>query len=188
MKAFFDKFQNLKGSSFIAINGYESKSTMEIANYVVNVNISVKNAKETDLQRLKACNDNDLLNISASSGIAVDICKQALQELLASAEKNLSADIEDHSNQSKGQIDAYINLTPAIRLHKDTMQVHIFGQSISKKVLVKGQYKTVKSSDKTLAKSAIKKHLDLRSDKFRDFLVGNLDEIKINGETLERVK
>ena len=33
-------------------------------------------------------------------------------------------------------------------------------------------------------KNAIKKHLDLRADKFRDFILDNMDNIKINGDTI----
>lgn len=183
-KVFFDKFQQLKGVSFIGINNYLSKITGELANHVVNVNLSVKNAKETDLQRLQNCTESDLVMISKASGISYEICKQALSELLTSAEKNLSANIEDRTAQSQAQTDAYISLTPAIRMHKETMQIHIFGQAISKTVLIKGEYKQVNSSQKTLAKNAIKKHLDLRTEKFRDFIVGNIDSIKINGDTL----
>jgi len=188
MKAFFDKFQSLKGSSFIAINGYESTSTGEIANHLINVNISVENAKKNDLLLLETCNENDLLNISETSKIALDICKTALSEMQTSLIKNISADKSEHTAQSQAQTDAYIHLTPAIKLHKETMQVHIFGQAMKKTVLVKGVHKTVNSAPKTLAKNAIKKYLDLRTDKFRNFLVGNLDEIKINGETIQRVK
>lgn len=188
MKNLIKKFENLKGAKFISINGYESISTKEIANHIINVNISVLNAKMNDFDKLKACNELDILKISINTGIGIDICNIALNELLLSSAKNLSENKDDRTAQSIGQTENYIYITPAIRLHKDTMNVHIFGQAISKTVLIKGEYKTVKSSEKTLAKNAIKKYLELRSDKFRDFLIGNINEIKINGETLERVK
>lgn len=188
MENLIKKFESLKGAKFISINGYESVATKEIANHIVNVNISVYNAKLADFERLEQCKEIDLLKISISSGIAIDICKTALNELLISSAKNLSENKEDRTAQSKGQTNNYIFITPAIRLHKDTMNIHIFGQTIKKIVLVKGNYKIVKSNDKTLAKNAIKKYLELRSDKFRDFLVGNINNIKIDGETLERVK
>ena len=186
MKKFFDKFQNLKGVSFIGVNNYYAKTTGEVSNYVINVNLSVENAKRTDLQKLQNCTAEDLDNVlNSASGFTLDDTKTALQEMLCSAEKNLNENKEDRSVQSQAQTDAYIHLTPAIRLHKENMEIHIFGQLISKVVLVKGEYKTVNSSGKTLAKQAIKKYLDMRSDKFRDFILGNVDQIKISGETLE---
>lgn len=184
-KKFLESFESLKGCAFISIKGYESKTSGEIADHVVNVGLSVENAKKTDLNKLQNCTGDDLQNISLNTGIALDICQTALSELLASAEKNLSANIEDRSNQSKGQTDAYITITNSIRLHKDTLQLHVFGQAISKNVIVPGEYKTVKSSDKTLAKKAIKKQLDLRAETFRDFIVGNIETIKINKDTIQ---
>jgi len=186
-KELINKFQSLKGVSFISLNNYKSKSTGEIANHIINVNLSVYNAKQTDFEKLSNCNDENLKEIAGKSNIAIEVCKLALQELLSSAEKNLSKDPDERSTQSKAQSDTYINLTPAIRLHKETCELHIFGQAINKTVLVKGEYKEVKSNDKTLAKNAIKKYLDLRSDKFRDFIIGNVDNIKVNKDSIDLI-
>ena len=183
MKTFFDKFEKFKGIQFISVNGYKSISTGEIANHVININLSVMNAKENDFNKLKSTNVAELVE---GTGFAESVCKIALNELLASAEKNLSTNIAERTKQSQAQTDSYIYLdgSKAIRLHKETLQVHIFGQAISKKVIVPGEYKTVNSSEKTMCKNAIKKFLNLSSEKFRDFVLGNIETIKISGETL----
>ena len=185
IKHLINKLENLKGASFVAINNYEAKTTGEIANHLVNLGISIENAKQTDLNRLNACNDKDIQDIAFSSKIDVETVKLALSEMIVSATKNLSADKTERTNQSQAQTDAFIFVTSAIRIHKDTLQVHIFGQAINKTVLVKGEYKTVNSSNKTLAKKAIKKHLDLRTDKFRDFILSSIDSVVIAKETIE---
>jgi hypothetical protein len=184
-KNLFNNFQNLSGVTFIAINGYLSKTTGEIANHVVNVGLSVQNVKKNDLAKLQVCSDEDLTAISGKSGITIEVCKIALAEMIESAKKNLSEKIEDRTAQSQAQTDAYIFITSAIRLHKDTQELHVFGQGISKKILTDGNYKTVKSSDKTLAKKAITKDLNLSAGKFRDYLIPNVESVKMNGETLE---
>ena len=184
MKKFFDKFQSLQGASLIGINGYLSSTSGEVANYRINANISVKNVKEQDLKKLENCDANDIQAISEKTKIDIATINQALAEMIKSAKANLSENIEDRTNQSQGQTDAYINLTPAIRLHKDTLEIHIFGQVVSKITIVEGEHKQVNSSNKTLAKKAITKYLDLRAGKLRTFKVGNLDSIKINGDTL----
>jgi len=184
MKKFIDKFQSLKGATIIGINGYESKGTGEIANHQVNVNISVENAKKTDLDLLYNCSDAVVLAVADRGKIAIEVVRLALTELVASAEKNLSAKVEDRTAQSQGQTDAYISLTPAIRLHKETMNVHIFGQAMSKQVIKEGEYKQVNSAPKTIAKNMLKKELNLRSDKFRDFILGNVDMLKVQGTTI----
>jgi hypothetical protein len=188
MKNLVNKFRSLNGAKIIGINFYESVTSGEIANHRVNVNISVKNAKESDLKALKALTDKDLIVISDNSKIALDVLKTGLAEMITSAEKNLSANFEDHTNQSKGQSESYFNITPAIRVHIETMTVHIFGQAIDKTVLVKGTYKEVNSSAKTLGKKAITKFCDLKANKFRDFILGQAEQLKVNGDTIEIVR
>lgn len=188
MKNLIQKFASLNGAKFININDYLSSTSGEIANHTVNVNISVQNAKQTDLQTLKNCNDTDLLNISNVSKIAIDVLKISLAEMIESATKNLSENKEDRTAQSQGQANAYYNITPAIRLHLETLTIHIFGQTIKKQIKVDGIYKTVNSSPKTLGKKAITKQLDLRAGKFRDYILGNADQLKISGETIDIVR
>ena len=109
--------------------------------------------------------------------------------MITSAQKNLSANIEDRTAQSQGQTGAYIPLAKGVKLHTDTLEVHVFGLLISKELVLKGDnYKpTPNSSDKTLGKKAITDHLDLRAGKYRTFVLGNADNLKVNGETIEIV-
>ena len=183
-KNLINKFQGLKSASFISINNYVSSTSGELANHVVNVNISVKNAKEADLSKLQAISVTDLKAIAEKSGIDMETVTLAHNELTASAIKNLSENIEDRTKQSQAQTDAYIFITPAIRLHKETLTLHIFGQAINKTVLIQGTYKTVNSKPKTIAKNTIKKYLDLRSEKFRDFIIANTEKLQVAGDTI----
>jgi hypothetical protein len=184
-KQFFNNLQGLKGVTFVALNNYLSKTTGEIANHTVNIGLSVKNVKENDLVKLQACDEATISAIALKSMLAVEVCRIALAEMIESAKKNLSEKPEDRTTQSQAQTDAYIFITPAIRLHKETQELHIFGQGIQKKVIVEGEYKTVNSSAKTLAKKAIRKALNLSADKFRDYIVANVESVRMNGETLE---
>jgi hypothetical protein len=187
---FLDKFNSLNGAKFISINNYLSVSTHEVANFILNVNISIENAKKTDYERLMNCEKKDLKDISLSSGIAIEVLTLSLSEMTASAIKNLSANIEDRTAQSQGQTGAYIPLAKGVKLHTDTLEVHVFGLLISKELVLKGDnYKpTPNSSDKTLGKKAITDHLDLRTGKFRTFVVGNADSLKVDGTVIEIVR
>ena len=111
---FLDKFRSLNGAKFISVNNYLSVSTHEISNYILNVNISIENAKKNDLERLQKCNKKDLKTISLSSGIAIDILTLSLSEMITSAEKNLSPDLKDRTAQSQGQTNAFVQLAPGI--------------------------------------------------------------------------
>jgi len=185
MKNLFNQFENLKGASFVGLNGYESKTSGEVSNVVICTNLSVETAKQKDLNTLLNCNESDLLGVSNSSNLPLDVCKIALAELIASAQKNLSENLEERSNQSQGQTDAFVNLGNGLKLHKETLALHIFGISISKTVLCEGTYKSVNSSQKTLAKKAITKFLDLRAGKFRTFIVTNCECVNVSGQHIE---
>lgn len=189
-KRFLDKFRNLNGAKFISVNNYLSVNTHEVSNYILNVNISIENAKEKDYASLKTCTNNDLKDISLSSGIAIDILTQSLAEMITSAEKNLSSDIKDRTAQSQGQTAAYVQLAPGVKLHTDTLEVHVFGQLIKKDLVQIGDNykKPANSSDKTLGKKAITEHLDLRAGKYRTFVLGNADSLQVTGETIEIVR
>lgn len=179
-KELFNQFSHLKGAKFIGLNSYFSASSGEVANYVLNVNISVENAKKTDNVLLKKCSVQKLSYIAKKSGFSYPVCKIALNELIIASDKNLNVEISERSNQSQGQTNAFLPLVNGLRLHKDSMKVHIFGMVQSKTIVENGEFKHVNSSDKTLAKKAIKKALGLRSEKFRTFIVEQADYVNIN--------
>lgn len=187
MKAFFDKFGGLKSASFIGLENYEN-SYGEVSNLSVLVNVDTKTAKQKDLATLKAVTESDLQDIANSKGLPMDTLKVALSELITSAEKNLSENPEDRTAQSQAQTEAYIHLTPAVKLHKDTLNVYVTGLVNHKTVIVEGEYPTVNKREKTLCKEAIKRHCDLRMEKYRTYNVGSMDKINITGSTLQVIK
>jgi hypothetical protein len=180
------KLANLVGAKFIAINGYESKESGEIANYVILTNIKVNNAKQKDFQTLQNCNTETLKVIKRNSAknIAIEIFNLAHSEMLESSAKNLNADFSQRSAQSQAQTISYEHITDAIKVCKSTDEVHIFGMIDQKKVVKEGTYKTVNSSDKTIAKKFITKQLNLRAGKFRSFVLTAANEVTMQGETL----
>lgn len=170
----FSEFKNSKGAKFVGINTYESTSSGEIADYVVNINVNYNDVLKRDLIYLKSLNDNDLIRISKGN-INLDTMKIGLSELIASLEKRING---EKNNHSLGQENAYETICNGVRLHLESEKIHIFGFRISKNIKVAGTYKTVNSSQKTLAKNAIKK--GMKSEKFRTFIIDNADQISIN--------
>jgi len=187
MKAFFDKFNNLKSASFIGINNYENNYG-EVANINLLTGVNFEKAKEKDLETLKSLNEEDLEDISKSENLSMETLKKALNELIESAKNNLSKDFEKRSNQSKGQADAYIKLNPSVKMHKETMDVYVAGFINSKQILEEGEYPVKNKREKTKCKDAIKKHCDLRMEKYRHYKVGKMNEINVTGSTLQIVK
>mgnify|MGYP006280579023 FL=1 len=198
MKEFFDRFGSLNGAKFIGINGYTNKHG-EVANLTVNANVNIRNAKEKDLNTLKSLTEKDLDDITLGMFLInpPDIKENeeykklrstmdvALKELIASAEKNLSADMDERTNQSKAQTEAYIHICPSVKLHKDTMNIFVEGFLNNKTVLVEGEYPVRNKREKTKCKDAIAKHCDLSMNKYRMYNVGQIDSIKMTGNTLQ---
>jgi hypothetical protein len=183
LKTLLDSVQNLKGAKFITLKQYHSENG-EVADHNILVNISVMNAKKTDLNTLKGA-DAEKIQQKSASLIALDIFQTALSEMVTSAEKNTSNNKAERTVQSQAQTDAYFHITNAIRLHKDSGEIHIFGFHNKKyNITQKGKYTTVNSSDKTLAKGVIKKTLKLRADKFRTFKLSSVESVAMEGKTL----
>jgi hypothetical protein len=176
-------FANLNGTSFVGIRAYQSSTTGEVANHVVIANASYGNAVEEDLKKLENATDSDIVAI-AEKGFSVELVKTAIQKLADSFRKNMNP--ETQSAQSKGQQDAYITISPSIKLHVESGKIHIFAQHHSKTVLVEGEYKSVNSRELTLCQNAVKKHFNFRTAKFRNFIVDkdNLCQVKIKGNEI----
>ena len=148
-------FSNLNGASFVGIKGYTSSTTGEVANHVVIANFSYGNAVEKDLKALDGATVADVQAI-AGKGFTVDLVRVAIAKLADAFRKNMNP--ETQSAQSKAQQDAYINISPCIKLHIETGKLHIYALAHSKVVLVEGEYKTVNSRDLTLCQNAVKKY------------------------------
>lgn len=184
MKIFFDKFDSLKGASYIGINSYTNKFN-EVSNLNVLTGINVINAKEKDLDSLKNLSRNDLDTIAKKDHLDIEVLKIALDELIVSAEKNLSFDKSEKTNQSIGQAEAYIHLTNSVKMHKETTNIFVTGFINNKTVLVEGEYPKVNKRPKTLCKDAIKSYAGLRMNDYRQYNVGSMDNLNITGSTLQ---
>ena len=184
VETLLNKVEKISGTSFIAINNYVN-SVGEISNRVININIDIKMAKLRNLNKLENFTSEQLTIFATTIGIDFETCLKAYNELLVSLRKNTSENFEDHTNQSKGQSDAYINITPCLSFNVNTKEYYISGQSISKEVLNPNDvvYPIVKSSDKTIAKRKIEKHL--KFTQIKKYKVTNLDSVKIMGEVIE---
>lgn len=106
-----------------------------------------------------------------------------IDTVLITIEKSKTEQIA--TNSSKAQTDAYIHLTNGLKLHKETMNVHVYGFFQSEKVNVIGEFPTKNSRDKTIAKEYISKKCKFRMLKYRQYDLGNIDQIKIDGTTLQ---
>jgi len=160
------------GVSFIAINGYLNSSN-EISNNLLNIGASYQNAKNKDIETLQNC-DITKLNFSVD-----------MPTVLIAKTELINSLIKPDQNRSDGQINAYTHICTGLKVHNDSGKLYVWGFRENKTVITKGEYKTVNKQKKTIAKDELKKQLNLRTDKFKQFILSNISTMKLNKETLE---
>lgn len=179
IKRLLNTFKNLKNTSFATIKEYESTSSGEIANHNILINFKYENAVKKDIEKLKNITANEINEIAKNGNFKSDLVLFAVNKLINSFEKNQNK--ETASNSSHAQNENYFNITNSVRLHFETGRLYIYGMTISKTVLVKGEYKPVNSRELTLCQNAIKKHLNFSTTKFRQYIIDpqQLDAVTI---------
>lgn len=182
---FNDIIESVPRPTFVGINNYLSSTSKELANHVILCNFSYKNAVLRDLSKLQNCTTSDIETIVKNSNLPADLINEAIEKLKTSFINNMNK--ETASNQSLAQKDAFTVISDAVKVHNESKQIYIYGLAISKKVIEKGEYKSVNSRPLTIAQNEVKKFFNFSSDKYRQFIVNpeNLSSVKINGEELE---
>jgi hypothetical protein len=160
------------GVSFISINGYTNQSG-EISNNLLNIGASYANAKLKDIETLKNADLTTLKTISDK--ITLEIARTELINSL----------IKPNENMSTAQKEAYTHICEGLKVSNETGKLYIFGFREKKTVITEGTYKETKSQAKTIAKNELKKLLNLRTDKYKNFIVAEITNMKINGNVLE---
>lgn len=157
-----------KGARFASLL-YTAKGSGEVARHVVCLGVSIERAYKRDLALLIAL-------LPTLSGVASEACA----ELIASLRDSLTNGIGN--NAAYTCKDVYTHLATGIKEHTESGEIHVYGFAIAKTVLAEGKYKSVNSSDKTIAKNKLRKLL--KSGNFRQFALSNATAIKADGKVL----
>jgi len=168
---FVQKFKAITGISFVNIRNYTNKEG-EVADILININVSYNNSKAKDIEILKNLNLNDYVNET----INLTLLEQAKIELINS----LTAPSE---TRSEGQINAYTHLCNNIKVHNETNELYITGMKIRKTIHTEGTYKEVKSKPLTIAKNILRK--ELTTSKIRQYIVKKVAAVTLNKEVLQ---
>ena len=159
------------GVSFFSIKNYTNKNG-EVSNQLINIGIKYDNMKAKDIEFLQSL-DVTTLTDAKSSKVDLEIAKAEL----------IAAFIKPDENRSNGQKNAYTVISNGIKVHNETGLLYIYGYKVNKTVLVKGEYKTVNSSAKTIAKNELRKLL--KTGKFVNFSLEVGNTLTTKGETIE---
>ncbi len=161
---------SLTGVSFVSIKNYTNKQN-ETSNNLINVGINYESAKAKDIEFLE---NLDLTTHNFKNPI--DLLKEAKEELIL-------AFLAPNENRSTGQQNTYTNILKGVKIHNQTGVLYLYGYREQKTILVKGDYKPIKSAPLTIAKNELRALL--RTGKFTQFALEIGNTIKTNGETLE---
>jgi hypothetical protein len=168
-----DVLGNVSGTKFAGIT-YTAKGTGEKARYVVLLGASYENLTAKNLAKLV----EKFPAIAAIVGSATDtknftfetVQETAAAELIASCNKSLHCIETGEKNDTYTKSEVYEEIAKGIKKSKNDDSLELSGIVISKVVEIPGIYKTVKSSEKTLAKREIEKSFE--KSKFRTFKLG----------------
>ena len=181
--------KTIKGTSFIGIRNYENKQG-EVSNQTIIAGITYENCLINDFKVLQE-NKDKVFGI-LQKDYSTELVETAYNNVYVSLEKRLSSDeVKEALRQqndktiglSDAQKDAYIHLTKGVKLHIETMQLHVFGLVARKTVLVPIEYKQTNSRELTLVQNKIKKLCEFKQDKYRSFIF-NKAEVKLQGITV----
>lgn len=172
-----------KGAKFCSFT-YKAKGTGEVQKVTVILGASTEVLYKKDVAELEAA-------MKDMTGVML----LAATELLNSRMKSLAPLVKDGvevADNSIGHNPAYtcedvyvipVGVNGGIKIHKETGDCHVVGLLEHKTVITPGEYKTVNSSPKTLAKNEISRKLP--SARFRQYALGQVKTARLNGDVLE---
>ena len=181
--------KTIKGTSFIGIRNYENKQG-EISNQTILAGITYENCLINDFKVLQE-NKDKVFGI-LQKDYSTELVETAYNNVYVSLEKRLSSDeVKEALRQqndktiglSDAQKDAYIHLTKGVKLHIETMQLHVFGLVVKKTVIKPIEYKETKSRELTIIQNKIKKVCEFKQDKYRNFIFDKA-EVQLQGITV----
>ena len=167
----------LKGAAFGNIFGY-SNDRGEIANYHVNFGMNYGKAKGDDYNTVKSASVSE---IAAKVNYPIPMVEKAIADLLKSLNPNTP-----QSAQGKAQSDAYTVVNSSLKIHNETEALYIYAYVVNKEVIVSGEYGVDTRRAETACKDAVKKALNLKTAKYRQFKIERekFFAMKMSGEVL----
>jgi len=169
VKSLIQMIGSVKGTQFVQFTYTNQEG--ETARYNLTLGVDYENAMERSLQLLQ--------NLSVTPG-SVD--EQAKDELVTSLIQRLNRN--EAERQKIESESSYLKIVPGVDLHIPSGKIFVRGMLNHKTVVTPGNYVTVNSRPKTIAKKQMMKNLPV--GKWRMFCL-NADQIKsvnILGDTI----
>lgn len=180
----------LTGCRFVSLSGYTSKGDGSVSNYTINAGINYGNAIKADEKFLSSyeVQEEDIEQLTKKLE-GKDLKGKTPENLLIEAKeallKSVRKETEDSKVRSEAQTAAYETVGPAIRRHKESGALSIYGLLRNKTVVKPSEKekKVVNSRPLTVAKDHLS-YKYLKKSKFRSLLLDHATIAQVNGETL----
>ena len=157
-----ETFASLRPNSmFLVLEGYRNQKG-ELANHCMAFHISWHNALLKSLEQAQAYEPRNALEEQAKTEVLASLNNQIYNLETTPLSDKVDGFIRFHDEAGKP--------IQGIRVHESTLNIHVFGLAVWKKVIEPGIYKPVNSKPITLAKKAITRGLPI--SRFRTFVVG----------------
>jgi len=174
------------GVTFLSIKNYKSdfSGNTENSNHTINIGVRYESILEKDANIYENFDVNsvDVNNFNYNSidlaGLSLEQFKEGVKLALPIALAELQAPKKERQSN-----DVY--LSKVIVFNVTTERLSILGQSVTKTVTEKGEFKKVKSAPKTIAKRLIEFAAKPKSNDIRRFAIDNLEAVKLFGDTIE---
>ena len=164
---------NLTNTTFASFT-YRSKTDNSLARYTVILGAKYSNLLEKSKLELEL----SLANLDAS-------LIPAANQVMLSINKSITAHAAGSQSDDYTKKGQYTSIGNGVNINNTDASIQVFGLIHSKVVLEEGIKKIVNSSPLTIAKNKVRKMLPI--SKFREFAfdLGNIQTVKVNGDTLE---
>jgi hypothetical protein len=162
-------------STFLAVKSYSNEAG-EVADYSIAFHISYASALQRSIRQLEEL------------PLTSELEQEARAELLTSFRKSLTkieeVPVEEIEDGYTRFFDDRGNYVKGVKLHTKTDTLHLYGLVVHKRILIPGNYKTVNSSQLTIAKNKLKYLTSC--GKFRQFRMtpGQVESISVNNISL----
>ena len=177
--------KTINGTSFVGVRNY-TNAQGEVSNQTFVVGGSYANLLDSDLKTLQAFDITPLI-----AKYDKEIVAKAYSELLTSLIKRTASEFEKELlraandstiKRSGAQSEAYEHVAKGLKTQGGAL--YIYGQCVRKTVIEAIEYKPTNSGIKTIVKEEIKKLANLKEKKYKQFKLGNLEILNIQGFTI----
>lgn len=177
--------KTIKGTSFVGVRNY-TNSKGEVSNQTFLVGINYANLLQADLETLKAFDIQPLI-----AKYDKEVVAKAYNELLTSLIKRTATELEKEVLRANGdstiarsdaQNEAYLHIAKGLKAQDENL--YIYGLCVKKTVIEAIEYPKVNSQLKTIVKNEITKLANLKEGKYKQFKLGKLEELNIQGVTI----